>query len=197
GHGRELGLFRAERHQAERRAAAPAGTAQHGQRRDLPEVPPARRDGDDAMPVSARTVLVLLSAAGTLLWSHAFAQQQAPQPPPVPVPSGPGGETMVSLDFQDADITEVISTIAKATGKNFLYDDRVRGRVTVISPEPVTVDEAYRVFESILAVKGFTTVPAPGGVLKILPLRDAKENPIETVPGNKVAEDRDTFITRL
>ncbi len=109
----------------------------------------------------------------------------------------PAGDVLVSLDFQDADITEVISTIAKATGKNFLYDDRVRGRVTVISPEPVTADEAYRVFESILAVKGFTTVPSPGGILKILPLRDAKENPIETVPGNRVAENRDTFITRL
>jgi general secretion pathway protein D len=109
----------------------------------------------------------------------------------------PSGDTLVSLDFQDADITEVISTIAKATGKNFLYDDRVRGRVTVISPEPVSVDEAYRVFESILAVKGFTTVPAPGGVLKILPLRDAKENPIETVGGEHTPENRDTFITRL
>lgn len=119
--------------------------------------------------------------------------------PPVTRAQGatPGGETLVSLDFQDADITEVISTIAKATGKNFLYDDRVRGRVTVISPEPVTVDEAYRVFESILAVKGFTTVPAPGGVLKILPLRDAKENPIETVGGERAPENRDTFITRL
>jgi general secretion pathway protein D len=109
----------------------------------------------------------------------------------------PAGDVLVTLDFQDADITEVISTIAKATGKNFLYDDRVRGRVTVISPEPVTADEAYRVFESILAVKGFTTVPSPGGILKILPLRDAKENPIETVTGSHVAEDRDTFITRL
>jgi general secretion pathway protein D len=132
-----------------------------------------------------------LSALAALLVATA-AQAQAPAPA-----ASPTGETLVSLDFQDADITEVISTIAKATGKNFLYDDRVRGRVTVISPEPVTVDEAYRVFESILAVKGFTTVPAPGGVLKILPLRDAKENPIETVGGERTAENRDTFITRL
>src|SRR5262245_29936685 len=139
----------------------------------------------------ARRVTPLLLAAALLVASGA-ARAQAPTPG-----VSPTGETLVSLDFQDADITEVISTIAKATGKNFLYDDRVRGRVTVISPEPVTVDEAYRVFESILAVKGFTTVPAPGGVLKILPLRDAKENPIETVPGERPAENRDTFITRL
>ncbi len=138
------------------------------------------------MHLASRVTPLLLAAALLLASGTALAQGASPT-----------GETLVSLDFQDADITEVISTIAKATGKNFLYDDRVRGRVTVISPEPVTVDEAYRVFESILAVKGFTTVPAPGGVLKILPLRDAKENPIETVPGERLAENRDTFITRL
>ena len=140
-----------------------------------------------------RASLARVLAAAVLLAGAVARAQNSPPPPP----AGAGGETMVSLDFQDADITEVISTIAKATGKNFLYDDRVRGRVTVISPEPVTVDEAYRVFESILAVKGFTTVPAPGGVLKILPLRDAKENPINTVTGGEQAENRDTFITRL
>ena len=42
--------------------------------------------------------------------------------------------------------------ISRLTGKNFLFDDRVRGRVTVVSPTPVTPDEAYRVFEAILQV---------------------------------------------
>jgi general secretion pathway protein D len=144
------------------------------------------------MPV-ARRFLALLCLLALVAGNGQSLAQQAPPPPP----ASAGGETMVSLDFQDADITEVISTIAKATGKNFLYDDRVRGRVTVISPEPVTTDEAYRVFESILSVKGFTTVPAPGGVMKILPLRDAKENPIDTVTGERTTENRDTFITRL
>ena len=131
------------------------------------------------MPVAVLLAFVLLA-------STAHAQDASPV-----------GGTMVTLDFQDAEITEVIGVIAQATGKNFLYDDRVRGRVTVISPEPVSADEAYRVFESILQVKGFTTVPSPGGILKIVPLRDAKENPIETVTGSKPFENRDLFITRL
>ncbi len=131
------------------------------------------------MPVALLLALVLMAGAAQA--------QDAP----------PAGGTMVTLDFQDAEITEVIGVIAQATGKNFLYDDRVRGRVTVISPEPVTADEAYRVFESILQVKGFTTVPSPGGILKIVPLRDAKENPLDTVTGERVLENRDMFITRL
>ena len=109
----------------------------------------------------------------------------------------PDDEIAITLDFQDTELTDVINMIARLTGRNFLFDERVRGRVTVISPTPVTPDEAYRVFEAILQVKGFTTVPGPGGVLKIVPIRDAKTSPIETVPGDQLVPNRDLFITRL
>jgi len=94
-----------------------------------------------------------------------------------PVPGGPidrsagaekasvTAEGLVNLDFEDVELAVVIDTIAKLTGKNFVYDDRVRGRVTIISPSPIHVAQAFTVFESVLQVKGFTTVEAPGGVL--------------------------------
>jgi general secretion pathway protein D len=103
----------------------------------------------------------------------------------------------ISLNYPNADITDVIAAIAAATKKNFLYDDRVRGTVTVLSTECIGADEAYRVFESILQVKGFTTVEGPGGILKIIPVRDAKESPIDTVPGEERVPNRDLYITRL
>ena len=103
----------------------------------------------------------------------------------------------VTLDFQETELIDVINMISRLTKKNFLFDDRVRGRVTVISPSPVTPEEAYRVFEAILQVKGFTTVPGPGGILKIVPLRQAKESPIQTVPGERAVANRDLYITRL
>src|SRR5262245_51885203 len=83
------------------------------------------------------------------------------------------------------------------TGRNFIYDDRVRGRVTVVSPTKITPDEAYAVFESVLQVKGFTTVPTPGGALKVIPLRDAKETSVPTSESKFPPENRDLFITRL
>ena len=104
---------------------------------------------------------------------------------------------MVQLDFRDVELTVIVDTIAKLTGKNFIYDDRVRGRVTIISPTPVTVEQAYAVFESVLKVKGFTAVPGPGQVMKIIPVRDAKESSIETVKDNRRSPNRDTFVTRL
>lgn len=104
----------------------------------------------------------------------------------------------VKLDFQNTEITDVIAMIAELTGRNFLYDqDKVNGRVTVISPTPVTVEEAYRVFESILQVRGLTTVPSPGGITKIVQIREAKESAIETVPAERAVPNRDQYVTRL
>jgi general secretion pathway protein D len=108
-----------------------------------------------------------------------------------------GGEHLVSLDFDDAELADVIDTIARMTNRNFIYDDRVRGRVTIISPTPIPVDQAYAVFESVLQVKGFTTMETPGGALKVIPLRDAKETSVETVRSNRRPPNRDRFVTRL
>lgn len=114
------------------------------------------------------------------------------------LPTPPGDKDVaITLDFQETELVDVINMIARLTGRNFLFDERVRGKVTVISPTPVTPEEAYRVFEAVLQVKGFTTVPGPGGILKIVPLRDAKTSPIETVPTDLPVANRDLFITRL
>jgi general secretion pathway protein D len=104
---------------------------------------------------------------------------------------------MVTLDFADAELAQVIETIARATNRNFIYDDRVRGRVTIVSPEPIPVEQAYAVFESVLQVKGFTTVMTPGGAIKVIPVREAKESSIETVQSGRRPPNRDYYVTRL
>jgi general secretion pathway protein D len=104
---------------------------------------------------------------------------------------------LVSLDFNDVELADVIKTIAKMTGKNFIFDDRVRGRVTIVSPSPVSVDQAYAVFESVLQVKGFTTITTPGGAIKIVPVREAKESSVETVNSAARPPNRDRYVTRL
>ncbi|MCH2171254.1 type II secretion system secretin GspD [Myxococcota bacterium] len=106
-------------------------------------------------------------------------------------------EVMVSLDFDNVELSEVIDLIAQLTNKNFIYDDRVRGRVTIVSPTEVSIEQAYAVFESVLQVKGFTTVESPGGAIKVIPIREAKESNIDTESGGQPPEDRDRFVTRL
>ncbi len=103
---------------------------------------------------------------------------------------------MVNLDFQDADIKDVIKSISEITGKNFILDDRIRGRVTIISPTPVTVDEAYQAFISALELKNYTVIKTTGRTYKVVPSRVAKSSPITTISDRETPYG-DTFITRL
>lgn len=73
-----------------------------------------------------------------------------------------------NIDLNDVDIRKVIETVSEITGKNFLVDDRVQGKVTVIGPKSLTAGELYQVFLSILQVKGFALVPS-GKISKIVP----------------------------
>ncbi|MEA3545521.1 MAG: type II secretion system secretin GspD [Thermodesulfobacteriota bacterium] len=104
----------------------------------------------------------------------------------------PGG-LEVTLDFQNVELVDMIGTISELTGKNFVYDESVRGKVTIISPEPVSVAEAYRLFSTVLKVKGFTIIPS-GKVNKIVPTRHAKEENLPVSDGERLGEQ---FITRL
>jgi general secretion pathway protein D len=106
-------------------------------------------------------------------------------------------DDLVQLDFNDAELTTIIDAISKMTERNFIYDERVRGRVTIKSPTPITREQAYAVFESVLQVKGFTTVETPGGALKIIPVRDAKQSNIETMKSVLAPPNTDRFVTRL
>jgi len=101
----------------------------------------------------------------------------------------------VTMDFDGVDITMMIKFIADLTKKNFIVDPSVSGKVTVISPRKMTVDEAYRVFESVLEVNGFTTVPM-GKVTKIMKSSDAVTKGVETKTGVQALKV-DKLVTQL
>lgn len=86
----------------------------------------------------------------------------------------------IQLNFRNVDVLQMITLMSELTGKNFLVDDKVRGKVTLIAPQPVTIEEAYQVFLAALAMQGFTVVPQ-GPILKIVPSRDAKAQPLPTI----------------
>jgi len=81
-------------------------------------------------------------------------------------------DATIALNFQDVELPVLAKFVSEVTGRNFIVDDRVRGKVTILSPTRITADEAYVVFQSVLQVKGFTTVPS-GKFVKIVPARDA------------------------
>lgn len=77
-------------------------------------------------------------------------------------------------NLQDADIHAVIQTISQLTGKNFVIDPRVQGKITIISSQPMSVNELYQVFLSMLQVLNYAAIPS-GDVTKIVPMVQAKE----------------------
>lgn len=102
----------------------------------------------------------------------------------------------VAMNFQDVDIPVLARFVSELTNRNFIVDEKVRGKVTVISPTKVTPTEAYAIFQSVLQVKGFTTVPS-GDIVKIVPSKDAKQTGLPTVYNGSLAAAGDAFITRL
>lgn len=58
----------------------------------------------------------------------------------------------VQINFRDADIRSVIESVAEITGKSFVLDPRVKGKVTIISPQPIDSDLLYQAILSAIQV---------------------------------------------
>ncbi len=110
--------------------------------------------------------------------------------------SAKGSNKYVAIDFNDVDIAVFIKFISELTGKNFVIDHRVKGKVTILSPGKISLAEAYKVFESVLEVHGYATVQA-GQVIKIVPAKDARTKSIETRLRAESGSAEDKVITQL
>lgn len=105
-------------------------------------------------------------------------------------------ERFVTIDFNNVDISVFIKFISDLTGKNFIIDRRVKGKVTIISPTKISVRETYKVFESVLEVHGYTAVES-GEVIKIIPAPDARTKNIEIKLREEADSPEDKIVTQL
>lgn len=122
-----------------------------------------------------------------LLWAAvpAYAAHTAKPPP-----------NEITMNFQNVDIPVLAKFISEITGKNFLVDESVRGKISIISPSKVTPDQAYQIFQSVLQLKGFTTVTA-GQVIKIIPSRNVRQAAPITESQEPFEQRGDEYVTRL
>jgi len=132
-------------------------------------------------PKLFRVVFVLLFSFGLLLPQQGYAQS--------PV----ADDDQIALDYKDVELSELIKTVSELTGRNFVFDEKeVRGKVTIISPDSMSPEEAYQLFLTVLNVKGFTLVENDK-INKIIPIKDAKESNLPI--SNQVRGEN--FITQL
>lgn len=108
----------------------------------------------------------------------------------------PGGHR-IKFNLEDADLAELVNHISGLTGKRFIYGSKVRKvSITVVSPMPVTLAEAYEAFLSVLQANGLTVVPQgeflkivdSGGVVQSVPPLYSKAAPVP---------ETDAYVTRL
>jgi general secretion pathway protein D len=79
------------------------------------------------------------------------------------------GQEKLTMNMRNADIRALIQWIADSTNKNIIVHKEVKGNVTVLSPEPLTTDEAYQVFLSVLQVHGYAAIET-NEAIKIVPI---------------------------
>jgi general secretion pathway protein D len=167
---------------------------------------------------------LLLVAAGAGAWSSVVLAQDEPAaeapakrepgdppglkaPPPASMESiakavdtpyrpKPGGHR-IKFNLEDADLAELVNHISGLTGKRFIYGSKVRKvSITVVSPTPVTLAEAYEAFLSVLQANGLTVVPA-GEFLKIVDSAGVVQSLPPLYPRAAPVPDTDAYVTRL
>jgi general secretion pathway protein D len=111
---------------------------------------------------SVRLVLAVLLLAGGLGRPAAAALPQGADP----------AAEWVTIDFTNVELPLFIKFISELVRKNFVIDERVKGKVTIYSPEKVPVEKAYQLFESVLELKGYRAVPS-GEIIQIVPAAEA------------------------
>jgi len=102
----------------------------------------------------------------------------------------------VVLNFSDVDISTMVKFISDLTGRNFIMDDRVKGKISVFSPAKLTNDEAFNVFTSVLELKGFTVVQA-GRVYKIVPTSVARQSGMKVLSDAEKGPVNEAYVARI
>jgi len=98
-------------------------------------------------------------------------------------------------NLQDADILSVITEVSQETGKNFVVDPRVSGKISLISSKPLKQSEVYQVFLSVLGLLGYSAIPS-GNVIKIVPNMESGEQ-ATTIASNQFPGRGDEVVVRV
>ena len=81
------------------------------------------------------------------------------------------------LNVRDADIRAFVTDAAQVTGRTFIVDGRVQGKVSVVSDRPLNRSEYFEVFLSTLRANGLVAVPIGNGGFRIQPAEGAAAQP--------------------
>ncbi len=89
-----------------------------------------------------------------------------------------------TLNFRDVDIRQIIESVSELTGRNFLVDPRVKGKVTIVAASEVPDNAVYDILLTVLGMHGFRTVDAGNGLTRVVPANAAARfSPLDVPEG--------------
>ncbi|MCL4746525.1 MAG: type II secretion system secretin GspD [Burkholderiaceae bacterium] len=123
--------------------------------------------------------------------SSAPARQRSQQPP-----AKPSSPDQITLNFKEADIDSVVGAFGHLLNRTFLIDPRVRGKVTLETPRPVSRVRAFELLQAALRVQGFAVVDS-GSLVRVVPEADAKLQSGTVSIGRTSERGGDQVVTQI
>ncbi|MBJ7501939.1 MAG: type II secretion system secretin GspD [Sphingopyxis sp.] len=102
-----------------------------------------------------------------------------------------------TLNVRDADIRAFIQDAARITGRTFVIDGRVNGKVSVVTDRPLSRSEYFEIFLATLRSNGLVAVPGPNGSYRVQPIDGAAAQPGRIGSGGAAQNQFVTEIIRL
>ncbi len=125
----------------------------------------------------------LMIVITTVLISASFVKASRLQP-----------DSKIAFNFIDVEIPSIIKFISEITEYNFIFDERVKGKITIIAPTKLSIQESFNLFTSILTLKGYTIIPSGHKTYKIIPSSLAKQQGRISLDDGPI---NDGYITKL
>lgn len=154
-----------------------------------------------AAAFSAKCLLAL--CAQYLISPTAFAQSSRRPPEPTVKVEAPEPAAVIEekndteINVKNADIAAVIRIFSKKTKRNYILDERVKGKVSIYLPAKVTPEESLKILDAVLGLKGFTTVPLSDNLWKVVPTKEAKQSTIPTLREGDPDLRSGSVVTRI
>ncbi|MBM4246910.1 MAG: hypothetical protein FJ148_24480, partial [Deltaproteobacteria bacterium] len=157
------------------------------------------RGADRALRAALATILLSLLLLPGQIDAQPDEEGGAPPPVEAPLPAAeaPGDDAIV-LNFEKADIREVVHSLAGALGINYLLDPRVEGQVTIRTAPTGKIprSDLFPIFNQILRSIGIAAVKV-GEVYNIMPIAEAKTR-VSAAPSKLTGmRDEDLFVIEL
>lgn len=133
-----------------------------------------------------RTFVILFLGLFFLSANPAFSSEAIPSFP---------SETKVKWSFKDQEISSLIEMFAKESKTTFIVDPGVRGKISIFTAQPVTLDEAFDLLATALAQNGFAIVPREGRYV-VMAARNAQRSSIPTLTEIKSVKP-ERYVTLL